>query len=103
MHGSAIKYADDLILVHPTNTIDDEADLQRSIDKMATAMSEKSLKLNPAKCYFMTISESTIPYLLTSPPTAGGAALMHTNALEYLGVTLDPKLTWHSNTQKKIA
>ena len=37
--GLSIKYADDLILVHPTNNAEDEKALQKTIDEMANALS----------------------------------------------------------------
>ena len=101
--GLSIKYADDLILVHPNNNAEDEKALQQTIDDMANALSAKSLSLNASKCQFTTVSESTIPYIPRSPPRVNGIALEYTSELDYLGVALDTKLTWHTNTMRKIA
>ena len=70
---------------------------------MANALSVKSMRFNASKCQFTIVSESTIPYIPNSPPKVNGIALEHTNELDYLGVTLDTKLTWHTNTMRKIA
>ena len=99
----SIKYADDLIMLRPMNNQDDEAALQRSIDRMAICMQSKSLALNSDKCCFCTVSESTVPYIPTSPPKVFNSGISGTDNLTYLGVTIDPKLTWRSNSLQKVA
>ena len=39
--GVSIKFADDLVFLHPANTIEDEMAIQRSIDGMTEVLSAK--------------------------------------------------------------
>ena len=102
-HGVPIKYADDLIFLHPVNNTEDEVAIQRSIDGMSEALSTKLLKLSSEKCCYTIISESSVPYHVTSPPTVNGVPVSYTDRLVYLGVMLDPKLSWCANTRQKVS
>jgi hypothetical protein len=64
-------------------------------------MAAKELKLNTGKCLFTVISESTIPYILSAPPSINGDAIQYAPSLDYLGVTLDHKLVWSENSRRK--
>lgn len=101
--NSSVKYADDLLLIRPVNNLNDEIVLQNSIDAMVNAMEEKCLSFNPAKCRFSIVTESTVPYILNTPPRIGQSPIEYTTNLDYLGVTIDSKLTWQSNNDRKIA
>ena len=100
--GIALKYADDLLLLHPVNDLLGEQNLQRSIDEMSVAMQAKCLDFSVRKCCQTTISESSIPYLPQDTPYLNGVPVEHRNQLDYLGVTIDSKLTWSSNSHKKV-
>jgi hypothetical protein len=86
-----------------TNCYEDETNLQRTVDNLLNHMADKGLHINAAKCQFTTISESTVPYILTSPPSISGVPIQHSNTLDYLGVTIDSKINWGDNTRRKTA
>ena len=99
----AIKYADDLLLTHPLNSQDDEVALQHAVDKVTQALGGKCLSVNSDKCYFMTISESTRPYLPSSQPLVADNPIRKVQDMNYLGVTIDQRLTWSLDSTKKIS
>lgn len=70
---------------------------------MVTIMEEKSLSFNAAKCHYSTVTESSIPYVINSPPKIRQLPITPTDNQDYLGVTIDPKLTWQVNTDRKVA
>ena len=98
----SVKYADDLLLLHPVNDVNDEQILQQTIDDICGEMEAKSLSFNAQKCFYEAITESSVPYIPTNPPSIRGAPITPSDGLTYLGVTMDPKLTWSSNTTQKV-
>ena len=66
---------------------------------MVGNLKERSLQIDADKCRFTSVSESSVPHALTAPPSVDQVPLCYTDELRYLGVILDPKLSWHANTQ----
>ena len=98
----AVKYADDLLILHPLNNTNDETSVQEIINSTVNKMRSKKLFVNSSKCCWSLFSESTIPYVPTDPFTAEGLVIERTSKLEYLGVITDPKLCWSHNTEQKV-
>ena len=66
-------------------------------------MHAKSMCFNAGKFQFATVSESTISYVGNSPPNVAQAPIPQTAQLDYLGVSIDDKLTWCANYKQKIS
>lgn len=98
----SVKYADDLLILHPLNNIDDERSVQEVINSTVSKMRLKQLFVNSTKCCWSLFSESTVPYAPTESFTVEGHVIEQTSKLEYLGVITDPKLCWSNNTEHKV-
>ena len=85
--------------------MNNEADARRAgfilaINQMISALSDKLLQINIKK-YQYHITESTVPYISTEPPTISGSKISSANNLGYPGLTLNKKLRWGPCTQEK--
>ncbi|MCP3668465.1 MAG: hypothetical protein GY696_39275 [Gammaproteobacteria bacterium] len=91
-----ISFADDLLLVKPIMTVDDELLLQGDINKILESYGRLNLTLNPSKSKYMicTMAPAASRINLENPPEIQGAELCHVNELRYLGVLIDQKLTF---------
>jgi hypothetical protein len=98
----SVKFADDLLLIHPLKSAADEISIQRIVDQTVNSMLDKGLTVHEGKCCYDIFSESSIPYAPSDPVTVNGIPIQRANGLTYLGVTLDRRLTWAANTRSKI-
>ena len=63
-NGSKLtKYAEDILLFKPTNSLEDYEDLQEDIDAISECISTCYLPINPSKCKYLIASRKRHPYL----------------------------------------
>ncbi len=107
-NASLIGYADDLLIVAPLGTADDQARLQADLDKIVSYYQSVGLKLNSAKSKVLLcavsaqVNFSGVYFKLTGQP------MTVVSELTYLGVTFSQDLSFDrhietvSNKAKKL-
>ena len=99
--GSIVLFADDLLLHHLINCLEDFQHVQNDIDELCNWLSSNKLSLNPNKCKSLFISRKRLP---TVSPThhVNGSVLEQVSSYRYLGVLISSDLSW-SNHIKDIS
>ncbi len=98
-----LLYADDLVYVKPMDAPTAEAEMGRDIQAIADYFSSISLNLNNTKTRYMLFSVSPTPLNLASEPVVNGMQVERTDLYRYLGVELDPGLSYAVHTRHKVA
>ena len=92
-----ICYADDLLLIKPISTPQQEAELHRDVATIANYFSSQKLKLNASKTNLIILSYSKPSDNLRRPLMVNGVAVETTETLKYLGVHFDRHINMSLN------
>ncbi len=89
-------YADDIALYRSINCVSDYMHLQEDINSLCTWISHNHLKLDVAKCCYMTFSSKLLsPTLSNTPLTIDDSYLLsRVDDFKYLGVTFSSEFSW---------
>jgi len=93
-----VMYADDLAYIKPLVNAKDEEELQEDVEKLARSYEGLKLSLNAKKsvCMIMTPKPSGEELDLKM----GGDTIKQVETFKYLGVDLDPKLTYKNHVAR---
>ena len=88
-------YADDILLYRTINVMDDCVKLQDDLNVLQQWEKRWQMHFNPSKCCYIRLSNKQ--HLLDYNYNIHNTVLQETNAIKYLGVHIDDKLTWKSH------
>ena len=96
-------FADDCLLYRTINNADDTIALQKDLDALQHWEQKWQMHFNPDKCEVIRITNKR--KIVNANYTIHGQELGFTEKAKYLGVTIDPKLSWnhHINSVKTKA
>jgi ribonuclease HI len=98
----AIGYADDIMLLITGKDIGSMTDLmQKAINKVASWGDDNGLTFNPSKTQAMLFGFQYKKQ--TKPLHIKGVNVSYTDSMKYLGLTLDPKLSWKPHIDDRVA
>ena len=100
--GEILLYADDLAYLKPIDCTVAEAELGRDVQIIADFFSSVSLKLNINKTRHMVFTLSQKHNNVTAP-SIDGVQIESTDRYKYLGVELDPGLSFSYHVRKTVA
>ena len=97
--GTRIRlFADDSILYRSIKSCNDSSILQKDLDKLQEWESEWKMEFHPQKCKVIQITNKRSP--LSKNYTIHGETLEKVPKADYLGVTLDNKMSWDDHVDK---
>ncbi|MCP3667573.1 MAG: reverse transcriptase family protein [Gammaproteobacteria bacterium] len=98
-----ISFSEDLILIKPIFSDRDCEDLQDDIDSLVTSYGSKLLKINPVKSKFIlfTLENNQDSIQLSTALKIMDTIIERVPVLKYLGVFLDPKLSFGTHTERQ--
>ena len=89
-----LLYADDLLLLARSETLEDCRKIQQDLDKITDFLAQLGLSLNVGKCKALNISLDPRGHQLPCPLFVNQVEIPLCQELRYLGVTLDPRLNF---------
>ena len=97
-----IGYADDLVYLKKAQTAAEQAAIIQDINDISNCYHNLDLKLNVNKTKYMlfTLSDLYPKPELELPPSISGQQIGQVESYKYLGVWLDPKLSWSEHCAK---
>jgi len=98
-----ILFVDDMAFIHPLIAEDSENDLQADITGISGCINSLTLKLNAQKCKYQVIHLTTRPSDTRLSLNIAGVELERAETYRYLGVEVDDRLTFSTQTQKVAA
>ena len=107
--SSVRLFADDTVLYRVVNSIADCVALQADLDRLLEWEKKWLMEFNPSKCEILRITRKTVHYI-THPYNIRGHVLepgkdskgIPTGWSKYLGVRIDPKLTWTPHIKETV-
>ena len=100
-HSSIRLFADDCVLFKAVRSASDCEELQEDLGNIQSWCAKWQLRLNPAKCKAMNVTNkrNTIPchYQIDA------AVIEEVDSYKYLGVTVDNKLKWNHHVKATVA
>ena len=101
-NARAILYADDLVYLKPIVSEADRSAFMADVEKIEQAFTSLDLKLNAKKCKLMHFRLSTKPELPVFDVQIAGCPLEIVDEYKYLGIVLDPELTFREHCQRTV-
>uniref|UniRef100_A0A914BXJ0 Reverse transcriptase n=1 Tax=Acrobeloides nanus TaxID=290746 RepID=A0A914BXJ0_9BILA len=98
--ANLIMYADDLAYVKPILGPEDEKAVQEDIDKLSESYKSLQLRLNANKCKLMVMSLAKAHQKTPLRITLDQEEIENVENIRYLGVDLDPKLSFKNHVQR---
>ena len=94
-------YADDILLYSEISSTNDCTHLQNDINSLFNWSESWLLQFNPAKCMHLRITNkrSYIKFVYC----LNGSIIKEVSSANYLGITIDSKLTWSDHVTKVVA
>ena len=100
-HGTHLRlFADDSLLYRVIKSPDDSATLQRDLDSLQRWETTNKMEFHPQKCELLRITNNKRK--IVSQYTIHSVPLSESQSSKYLGVTIDPKLTWADHQSRII-
>lgn len=94
--GTSLRlFADDSLLYRTISTPNDSLILQRDLDKLQQWEVSWKMEFHPQKCQVIRITHKK--NIIKSNYFIHNTRLEETNTAKYLGVTIDPKMTWNAH------
>ena len=91
--GTSIRlFADDSLLYRIIKSEQDVAILQKDLDTLQRWETKNKMEFHPGKCQVIRVTNKVGPIL--GSYNIHGVTLQFFNAVKYLGVTIDAKLSW---------
>ena len=94
-------YANDILLYSEISSTNDCTRLQNDITSLFNWSKSWLLKFNPAKCMHLWITNKCSYIEFTY--CLDGSIIKEVSSANYLGVTIDPKLTWSDHVTRVVA
>ncbi len=91
-------FADDCAVYRKIKTKEDEALLQQDLNNLQEWEARWSMEFHPQKCQLLHITARRNP--TNTSYTMKGHTLENAKSAKYLGVEIDPKLTWQKHISK---
>ena len=88
-------FADDVAIYCPVISSADCKILQKDLDSISSWCSKWQMRLNPSKCEFLCISNKRSP--IQHSYYLNNHLLQCVSSVKYLGVIVDPKLSWNKH------
>ena len=98
-HSTLKLYADDSLLYKPIVNISDPSDFQSDLDNLVDWAGNSQMQFNIKKCEQMSIKRAACNTPSTQY-TMSGEPLSKTDKVEYLGVSIDDKLSFDPHIRK---
>ncbi len=96
--AKVLGFADDLLLIKPIPSVQQEQELADDINTIVNYYRDVlSLSINPSKSKVLVSSIAPKPLMLKSPLLISGEEIMPVSKLKYLGVMFDRKLDFSEN------